>query len=338
MTATTNNTVTKTEESLKIKDYVLFVVMAIVLLSSFSVILDNLTTYLLVDAFGYTNFDLRFKDSALLAAVLFMAGAIIALPIVFLYRLFILFGMGVIILLLIAVTLFFVKSNGLTTEQYAYQESLKQFENQYLLSDDENLVVSQHPDMIDFYFYKDNDLLSESVRRDYFNKISTNATQLNYLSRYTTVYNLGFFGKYFLSKQDSDKFFMAYSDVKDISLKSELVRMIKNPLVKTLDYAEFHASYRKKFIENNAAIIKVNSFTPSTIESKNMKMIDAQSISSIIHFFENNKESALMPIKTEFLSLLSQPSISIADVEQFMNNLTNVLKSDTNLYYLMSQL
>ena len=73
-------------------------------------------------------------------------------------------------------------------------------------------------------------------------------------------------------------------------------------------------------------------------DTKHVKMTDLQNISIIIHFFDNNKEPELTPIKKEFVNLLSQPSISVADVDQFRHDLTNVLKSDTKLYSLMSQL
>lgn len=337
MTTTNSNNVTTTEP-LKIKDYLLVAAMLSIIILSCSAGLDNVLTYLLVDTFGYTNFELKFKNIVMLSSVLLMVSLLFALSLAFLHRLFIIFSTTVVLVLLITVIVFFVKSNGLTTEQYAYKESLNQFERQYLLSGDNDNMAAQHPDMITFYSYRDNNLLSESARRHYFDDISTNATQLNYISRYTTVYNLGFAGKYFLSKQDGNNFFITYSDVTDPYLRSELERMMKTPFVRTLDYVSFHAIYRKKFIENNASVLNNDSFIPAKKDATNIKMTDFPNISGLIHFFENNNNSALNPIKTDFVKLISQPSISVDDVNLFRNKLIETLKSDTKLYSLMSQL
>lgn len=338
MITTNSDSLKQTEEPLTIKDYLFMSFMAGMFILCFSVLFDNVITYLLVNTFGYTNFDLKSSEYAQISVLLLVTSIILSLPLAILYKVKTIYSIITFIILAISATVFFVKSSGMTTEQYAYQESLKQFESQYLLSGNKGTMVSQHPDMIDFYAYKDNKLLSENTRRDYFNKLAATSTELDGISRYTTVYNLGFFADYFLSKQDGDKFFMSYSDVNDPELRNELESMMKNPLIRTLDYAEFHANYRKKFVEHNASVVNVKTATAVTVDKKREKMTDLQNISSIIHFFDNNKEPALTPIKTEFVNLLAQPSISVADVDQFRHNLTSVLKSDTKLYSLMSQL
>jgi hypothetical protein len=338
MTTTTTNDLTRPEEKLTRSDYVIMSIASVFVIFAISFLLNEVITYLLVNAFGYSNFEVRFSNYTELSIVLLVTLAFTSLILAILHRLLLTYSIMTLLILAITTTMFLVQKSGMTTEQYAYHTSLKQFENQYLLSGDKGSIASQHPDMINFYAYKDNNLLSESTRRDYFNMLSATSTKLNDISKYTTVYNLGFFADYFLSKQDSDKFFMAYSDVKDPELRNELESMMKNPLIKTLDYAAFHANYRKKFVENNASLVDVKLPVYVTTETKRVKMTDLQNISSIIHFFDNNKELALTPIKTEFVNLLSQPSISIVDVDQFRHNLTSVLKSDTKLYSLMSQL
>jgi hypothetical protein len=338
MITTNSDSLKQTEEPLTIKDYLFMSFMAGMFILCFSVLLDSVITYLLVNAFGYTNFDLKLSEYTQISGWLLVMFIIVSLPFAILFNVKTIYSIIMFIILAISTTVFFVKSSGMTIEKYAYQESLKQFESQYLLSGNKGTMASQHSDMIDFYAYKDNNLLSESIRRNYFNILSVTSTKLNDISKYTTVYNLGFFADYFLSKQDTDKFFMAYSDVKDPELRNELESMMKNPLIKTLDYAAFHANYRKKFVENNASLVDLKLPVYVTTETKRVKMTDLQNISSIIHFFDNNKELALTSIKTEFVNLLSQPSISVADVDQFRHNLTTVLKSDTKLYSLMSQL
>ena len=55
MTATTGNTVTKKEDQLKIKDYLLLVIIAVVLSLSFSVVLNNLDNKLRTPIFEINN-------------------------------------------------------------------------------------------------------------------------------------------------------------------------------------------------------------------------------------------------------------------------------------------
>lgn len=338
MTKTTTNDLTRPEEKLTRSDYAVISIASVFVIFTISFFLNEIITYLLVNAFGYSNFEIRFSNYTELSIVLLGMLALTSLLIAILYRVLLTYSIITLLILAITATMFLVQKSGMTTEQYAYHTSLKQFENQYLLSGYKGSIASQHPDMINFYANKDNNLLSEATRRDYFNKLAITATQLNNISLSTTVYNLGFSADYFLSKQDSDKFFMSYSDVKDPDLRNELEVMMKNPLIKTLDYAAFHANYRKKFVENNDSLIDVKLPVYVAAETKHVKMTDLQNISIIIHFFDNNKEPELTPIKKEFVNLLSQPSISVADVDQFRHDLTNVLKSDTKLYSLMSQL
>lgn len=299
--------------------------------------ISKLVINFLIIAFGYNNFDsfnmnnneMTLWISGISIFILFLIG--------FMAKNYKKFGIYLILISIIlagVTSVIFYQSSGLTFEQYTYRESLSKFESIFL-KNEKNSLNKTHPDLITFYHYKNNPTLDKSDRQSYFNSLKKDDITLKSLSKFTTVYNMGSFATYFVNSTKMEKFFMTYSDVTDPHLKSLMENMLKSPLVKTTDYIAFHTLYRQQFIAKNATMLKNNAIL---IDTQNRRMTDVNEVSNIIHFFEKTNAPELNGMKGLFVSMLTQPTVTELEINQFRTQLTQTLKSNPQLYTLMSQL
>lgn len=299
--------------------------------------ISTLVINFLIIVFGYNNFDVfNMNNSEMILWVsgisiftLFLIGCVAKI-----YKKFSTYFIILSVILTGVTSVILYKSSGLTFEQYAYQESLSKFESTFL-NNIKDVSNNTHSDLITFYHYKNNPTLDKSDRQSYFNILKNDDFTLKSLSKYTTVYNMGSFATYFVNPTKMDKFFMSYSDVTDPQLKNLIENMLKSPLVKTTDYIAFHTLYREQFLAKNATMLKNNE---SLIDSQTRRMTDVSEVSNIIHFFEKTNAPALNDMKGIFVGILTKTTVTELEINQFRTQLTQTLKSNPQLYTLISQL
>lgn len=330
------NTVVENEDKFSYGDIIgmsIFgLIITVMMIYSISIGAINLIVY----AFGYDNFDIYSSGKGEFEAFL---------PVMALFSLFLMgctccfnkalkvYFTWLFVILCGTVSVIFYQSHGLTFEQYSYQESLGKFEATFL-DNNAGVLNSDHSDMVAFYHYKNNPTLDKSERQEYFKVLKNDDKILKKLSQFTTVYNMDNFATYFVSPRTMEKFFMTYADVSDPQLKVMMTKMLKENSVKTTDYIAFHTLYRQQFISKNLFV----SNTDSIFIDDSRRMASASEVSSMIHFFDGIHDPKMNKIKGSLVGLLSQPKVTEKSIAEFRTQLTQTLKSDPNLYTLMSKL
>lgn len=74
--------------------------------------------------------------------------------------------------------------------------------------------------------------------------------------------------------------------------------------------------------------LNIMKYTPAELDN----------ISALINFFNRNENSKLLTIRQEYIELVKKPYVSRYDITEFRHKLISVLKSDIQLFTLMSQL
>lgn len=143
-------------------------------------------------------------------------------------------------------------------EAVAFNEGLQQFEDEYMndrnLFQDEIDRVRQHPDYIELVAYKNNPLLTSSVRKEYYQKLKETSNQLDLLKSNKKTYDISYYPTYFVRAMAADNFLINYANVKDPELQKMMLEMFKYSTIRTSDYIKFHELYKNKFISSNSTL------------------------------------------------------------------------------------
>lgn len=158
----------------------------------------------------------------------------------------------------LAIGVVVVKYNNNSLEYVAFTEGLQQFDEQYMSSNylyqAEIDRIHQHPDYIEFMAYKNNPLLTSSVRREYYKKLEESSKQLNLLKSNKKTYDLSYLPNYFVRTTVSDNFLINYSNIQDPELQTMMLNMFKYSVIRTSDYIKFHELYKTKFISSSSTL------------------------------------------------------------------------------------